>query len=188
MLNLNPSREMGFYAYLWLREDGTPYYAGKGTGKRAFSNKGHSVSPPRDSSRIVVFRRSSEQDAFETEMELIRNWGRKDNGTGCLYNYTNGGEGMAGHFPSEETRKKLHRPKTAEHRRKISAGHKGMQKSPEWCQHIGDAKRGKTIQKLQGAHNAQWGKLPANVDELRKLNASRPRDAKGRFFNDKLKP
>ncbi len=88
---------MSFYAYLWLREDGTPYYAGKGKGRRAFTSKGHGgIHCPRDINRIMIFARKSEADAFETERELIRNWGRKDLGTGCLRNRTDGGDGVSG--------------------------------------------------------------------------------------------
>ena len=96
-----------FYAYLWLRDDGTPYYAGKGTGQRAFWRAGHRVNPPADKSRILLFARISEDEAFATEKELIRNWGRKDNGTGCLRNLTDGGEGLADHAHSQETRRKM---------------------------------------------------------------------------------
>ena len=89
-----------FYAYLWTREDGTPYYAGKGSGRRAFNSDGHNVRRPKDKSRISVFNRNSEQEALDTEMELIRNWGRKDIGTGLLHNRTDGGDGTAGYrFP-----------------------------------------------------------------------------------------
>jgi hypothetical protein len=63
-----------FYAYLWLREDG----------------------PPKDHSRIVIINCRNEQDAFNTKIELISNWGRKDNGTGVLWNFTDGGEGSSG--------------------------------------------------------------------------------------------
>ena len=95
---------MAFYTYLYLREDNTPYYVGKGSGNRAFISSGHVTRPPRDRSRIVVFNLDSEQEAFETEKELIRNWGRRDIGTGILRNMTDGGEG-ASH--SIETRAKL---------------------------------------------------------------------------------
>src|SRR5579864_5257005 len=80
-----------FYSYLWLREDGTPWYAGKGSGKRAYRQHG-SFYPPKDRSLILILPRATEREAFETEKELIRNWGRKDLGTGCLYNRTEGGE------------------------------------------------------------------------------------------------
>lgn len=102
---------MEFYSYLWLREDGTPWYAGKGSGKRAFKQHGF-FYPPKDRSLILIFPRASEAEAFATEIELIRNWGRKDLGTGCLHNHTDGGENppkrRKGMFRwSEEGKRKL---------------------------------------------------------------------------------
>jgi hypothetical protein len=80
-----------FYTYLWLREDGTPYYVGKGSGNRAYSkHKRHGNAPSLD--RIVLYITKDEQDAFDTEISLIWYYGRKDLGLGCLRNLTDGGE------------------------------------------------------------------------------------------------
>ena len=106
-----------FYAYLYLRQDGTPYYAGMGRGSRAFNRTNHRVPTPLDNSRILILKRSSEQEAIETEKELIRNWGRIDLGTGCLRNLTEGGEGCN---HSEEVRKRMRGPKSEDHRRAMS--------------------------------------------------------------------
>jgi hypothetical protein len=81
---------MVFYTYLWLREDGTPYYVGKGKGDRGFISKGHSVRCPKDSARLIVQEHPSETDAFAAEEFLIAYYGRKDVGTGCLLNRTDG--------------------------------------------------------------------------------------------------
>lgn len=86
---------MGFYSYLWLRCDGSPYYAGKGFGNRAFVRHKR-LYPPVDKSRILVFPMLSEAEAFESETALIDLFGRRDLGTGCLHNFTNGGEGLVG--------------------------------------------------------------------------------------------
>lgn len=83
-----------FYTYLWLREDGTPYYAGKGKGRRAYI--AHAIGSPPTKERIVIYPAQSEQDAFATEKALIWYYGRKDLGTGCLRNFTDGGEGASG--------------------------------------------------------------------------------------------
>jgi len=85
-----------FYTYLWLRDDGTPYYAGKGKGNRAFTKGSHRVKCPKDSSQIIVQEWLSEEDAFDAEKFLIAYYGRLDLGTGCLRNLTDGGEGFAG--------------------------------------------------------------------------------------------
>lgn len=139
---------MRFYAYLWLREDGTPYYAGKGQKDRAFHSDGHGVHRPKDTSRILIFERASEAEALETEKELIRNWGRKDLGTGCLRNRSDGGEipihlspeslkkmsathkgkhhSPATEFTSETWKGKKRGPQSEEHRRNLSAAKKGV--------------------------------------------------------------
>ena len=70
-----------FYTYLWLREDGTPYYVGKGHGRRAYVEhwvSGNFKRQPPSKERIVIYPAESEADAFETEVALIWYYGRKD--------------------------------------------------------------------------------------------------------------
>ena len=107
-----------YYTYLWLREDGAPYYVGKGKEDRAFvdhwmRDKVRRV-PPKE--RIVVYPAESEEDALGTEIALIWYYGRKDLGTGCLRNLTEGGENPP--------------------------NHKGKKRSKEHCESIGNAHRG----------------------------------------------
>ncbi len=97
---------MKFYTYLWLREDCTPYYVGKGQGHRCFS-KNHRVHKPADEVRIIVQDFEIEEDAFFAEKFLIEYYGRLDIGTESLSNLTEGGEGFSGLVFSEEHRKKL---------------------------------------------------------------------------------
>ena len=123
---------MQFYSYLYLRKDGTPYYAGKGSGNRAYDKK-HPFRPPSDISRILVFPMLNEAEAFESEIALIELFGRKDNGTGCLRNLSNGGDGQSGYRHTIETRTHLRltlqgRPKSAKTRLRMKSSWKSSQR------------------------------------------------------------
>jgi hypothetical protein len=95
----------GFYIYFYLREDGTPYYIGKGKDKRAWAK--HNVNIPKNDQQIVfVAWNLLEIGAFILERRFIRWYGRKDNDTGILRNMTDGGEGPSGFKHSEESKEK----------------------------------------------------------------------------------
>jgi hypothetical protein len=96
-----------YYTYAWLRVDGTPYYIGKGCGKRCFVRGGRSISPPSDPSRIIILKKSlTEGEAFRHEKYLIFVFGRVDLGTGILHNRTDGGDGTSGYVRSPELRER----------------------------------------------------------------------------------
>lgn len=109
------SQEKSFYVYQYLREDNTPYYIGKGIGKRAFSLC-HEISIPKDKSKIqFVSTNMNEADAFQLEMLLIRVHGRIDLGTGCLRNITDGGEGSSGYKHLCDTKVRMAKLRTGKH-------------------------------------------------------------------------
>jgi len=94
-----------YYVYAYLREDGTPYYIGKGKGNRAYKNNGRVFEPPPKNRILIVLQNLTEEQSFSNEKDYIAWYGRLDINTGILENKTHGGEGMSGHVPSEETKK-----------------------------------------------------------------------------------
>lgn len=93
-----------YYTYAYLREDGTPYYIGRGKGDRAFDITHRIKVPPKE--RVLFLKRNlTYAEASQHEIYMIAVLGRKDLGTGILRNLTNGGEGRPGPKPKEEVEK-----------------------------------------------------------------------------------
>lgn len=96
-----------FVVYAFCREDGTFYYIGKGSKKRAHSKRVHGINPPKNKEQVLILHSGlDEKTAFDYERKLILFYGRKDLGTGLLRNMTDGGEGVSGWIPSAEWRDK----------------------------------------------------------------------------------
>jgi len=111
-----------FYTYELLRPNEEPFYVGKGTvharGKpRLFCHekpdkhnqlKSNIIKKIVGSGNKVRYKIceffDDEKDALTLEVELIARYGRRDNGTGILSNYTDGGDGICGAIHTPETK------------------------------------------------------------------------------------
>ena len=122
-----------YYVYAYLREDGTPYYIGKGKGDRAYDKFRVIKVPPKDRI-VIVLQNLTEEQAFSNEKDYIAWYGRKDNNTGILRNLTDGGEGASGRKLSEETKNKMRKSSkgfTPEMRDKIKISLIGRKQSKD---------------------------------------------------------
>jgi hypothetical protein len=174
-----------FYTYAYLREDGTPYYIGKGSNDRIYGWHRH-IPVPKDKDRILFLKQNlTEEESFKHEKYMIYVLGRKDLGTGILINLTEGGGGNSGWIPSEETKKKMSekrkgkvcseetkkkmsetlkgRTLSEDHKRKISESHKGKSLSEQTRKKLSESK--------MGEKNHLYGK-PKSEETKRKISES----------------
>ena len=119
----------GYYVYAYIRKDGTPYYIGKGKGRRAWAE--HTVSIPDEPCRIVILEQNlTDIGALAIERRMIEWYGRKDIQTGILHNRTGGGNGSKNRPTSDETKQKISYAKTGKKRTDIT-WNKGLKYSEE---------------------------------------------------------
>lgn len=121
-----------YYVYELRNPDNEIFYIGKGTdsgrgitrlnehlkdaravlaGKHPSNHRLHTINQIIAEGKLptihVVFTTSKEELALQKEVELIKQYGRKDIGTGILTNHTDGGEGNSGYQHSITHRAKL---------------------------------------------------------------------------------
>jgi len=186
-----------YYVYAYVREDGTPYYIGKGKGRRAYSNQ-HSINLPIDKSRIVfIFKELSENDAHKLECLLIEFHGRKNNGTGILRNMTDGGEGTSGYKHTDKTKQimkdKIHSKET---KQKISQSRKGKpsptkgKPSPYKGKKRSEEFKQKRSEATKGKNNPMFGKSRTEEQKLKQSKAlkGRPSPHKGKIRGPQKNP
>ena len=176
-----------FYTYAYLREDGTPYYIGKGCGTRIIQNTNRNCYKPKDKSRIIFLKQNlTEEEAFKHEIYMIAVFGRKDLGTGILRNLTDGGEGGSGAIRSSKIKEKISnsmkgRIFTDDHKKNLSKALTGKKVSEETKQLWSSQRKGKTpseetkikmSEKKKGSKHNMFG-VPKSEETKRKISEAK---------------
>lgn len=102
-----------YYVYAHYKADdpnGLPFYIGKGKNQRDLSQSRNQFWKNISKKHGFVSKRLhenlTEQEAWDIETAMIEQYGKLSEGTGCLCNLSDGGEGAAGVVHSAETKQK----------------------------------------------------------------------------------
>lgn len=135
-----------FYVYIHKRPDGTPFYIGKGTGKRAYQfcrrsewHKNIVAKHGKHNIIVEIINCMDEQQAFQMEkayIKQLRNDGVR------LVNLTDGGEGCSGLKRGAQTAE--HKRKNAEAKRG-NTFRRGSTHAPESIEKMRTVKIGKRM-------------------------------------------
>jgi hypothetical protein len=115
-----------YYVYLWLREDRTPYYVGKGKGYRAYQKHIIGCPPPKD--RVIIVKEFEDEDeSYLFEDWLIQVYGRKCEG-GILLNTSIGGRKSKSKYRNVDEYNKIRK----EQNTKYKQSNKGKETQRKW--------------------------------------------------------
>jgi hypothetical protein len=164
-----------YYVYVIFRPNGEPCYVGKGRGQRVNrhargdSHNSHLARLYAKHGELPIWKAQAgltNGEAIKTEKALIAALGRADKGIGPLVNFTDGGEGMAGHIQSPESiekraSKRRGIPQPAEAIAKRTAKRIGMKRSPEAIAKTAAANKGqkRTPEQVARFSEAQKGRV-----------------------------
>ena len=157
-----------FYVYAYLREDGTPYYIGKGKGRRAYLNRRIPPKPAYIERIQMVKVNLTEEEAFNLECKLIMEYGRRDLGTGILQNRTAGGEGVSGRIATPESiqkrvSKNTGKKRTSEQKERmrqaqLTRKQKTEEEKLQYSVNMSKAKKGKSLGSPSETHRKNLSK------------------------------
>jgi len=133
----------GYYVYTYYR-DGVPYYVGMGTNNRMIAHHLYVDVPSFDD--IIVVDDLTQQEAWDKEILLIEQYGRKCDNTGILENLTKGGANQHSGWNHSEQAKK-----------KISKGNKGKKRTEE---QKANYRKPKTKEHAEKIRQANLGRKP----------------------------
>jgi len=115
----------------------------------------------------ILFNDISYERAKEIEILLIKIYGRRDIGTGCLVNHTNGGDGNIGFKHTEEAKIKISEMQkgkklSEETKKKMSETKRNDEKLKEQIRNLAKSKIGTKYSK-ERCDNISKGRLKANL-------------------------
>jgi hypothetical protein len=168
--------DTNFVVYMYVREDGTPYYIGKGRPWRPYRRGGRPCVTPSRNRILILCKDISEKSALSIEKDLIAGYGRKDLDpvNGLLRNRSDGGEGTSN--PSPERIKRLRERMTGERnpmygKRGILSPIFGIKRTEEQRRRASEQKRGpnNSFYGKKGKEHNRYG-IPHSQETLEKIS------------------